>query len=133
MTEIVFAKIPDDDEEHWTAARLADELCLNLASVKEKIYNAEGIPVTVHKYYHQAREKMKWIPITKGKGRMVFIIHISELTPRLKKELENYYNDAGEKAFTRLLKESVGKLFENLDFNYYHISVMKYLTVRFIK
>ena len=126
MTIPVF-DLPPNDDDLWTTGKLIDELFMNLVRVKEKIYNSKGRTVTVHKYYHQAREKMNWVPMTKGGGRMVFTIHISDLTPRLKKELEDYYNDAGEMAFTLLLKEAVGKLFENLDFNHYHQSVMKYL------
>jgi hypothetical protein len=133
MSRMIFDREPYNDNDLWSAARLADELFLNLASVKEKIYNSEGRAVTVHKYYHQAREKMKWIPRTKGKGRNVFTIHISDLTPRLGKELIDYYKDAGKEGLTILLKVAVSKLFENLDFNYYHLSVMKYLRLELIK
>lgn len=117
----------------WTTERLAEELFLNLVSVKENIYNNKGKPVTVHKYYHQAREKMYWIPITKGKGRMSFVINLSDLTDKVRKELEEYYKDTGEKGLGLVLKQAVCKIFENLDFEYTHMSVMKNLTVRLIK
>ena len=122
-----------NDLDLWTTERLVEELFLNLVSVKEKIYNTKGIPVTVHKYYHQAREKMYWIPITKGKGRMSFVINLSDLTDKVRKELEEYYKDTGVKGLGLVLKQAVCKIFENLDFEYTHMRVMKNLTVRLIK
>jgi hypothetical protein len=117
----------------WTTGRLEEEFFLNLVSVKEKIYNDKGKAVTVHKYYHQAREKMYWIPPAKGNGRMSFVIHFSELTDKVRKELLRYYNDAGEKGFTILLKLALCRIFENLDPQYTHLSIMKNLRVKFIE
>lgn len=131
MTEFIFDTIPDNDDNLWTAGRLADELFLNLASIKVKIYNNEGIPVTVHKYYHQVREKIYHIPLY---GNLVpFVIHLSDLTEKIRKELIDYYNDAGERGFTMLLKLAACRIFENLDPEYTHVSVMKNLKVRFIE
>jgi hypothetical protein len=122
-----------NDLDLWTTERIIEELFLDLASVKEKIYNAEGGHVTVHKYYHQAREKMYWIPITKGKGRMSFVIHLSDLTERVKKELQEYYIDAGKKGLSLVLNQAVCRIFENLDFEYTHTNIVKNLAVRLIK
>jgi len=130
---MIFDSEEDSINDLWTTGRLIDELFLNLISIKEIIYNDEGRPVTVHKYYHQAREKMLRIPITKGKGRTSFVIHISHLTEKVGKELIDYYADAGKQAFTIVLKQAVSKIFESLDFEYTHISIMKNLTVRFIE
>jgi len=129
---MIFDKKNAYNTDFWTTARLTEESFLNLISAKEKIYNNDGRTVTVHKYYHQAREKIYRIPLTKGKGMMKFVIHISDLSEKVRKELADYYKDAGEKAFTIVLKLAVAKIFENLDFEYTHISVMKNLTVRLI-
>jgi len=133
LTELIFDITAGYVKGLWTTARLADELFLNLVSITEKIYNSEGKPVTVHKYYHQAREKMKWIPVTKSKGRMSFVIHLSDLTERVKKELEEYYIDAGKKGLSLVLNQAVCRIFENLDFEYTHTSIVKNLAVRLIK
>jgi hypothetical protein len=65
------------------------------------------------KYYHQAGEKMYWIPITKGEGRMSYVIHLSDLTDKVRKELDTYYRDTGRKSLTLLLRDAVCKIFKN--------------------
>ena len=131
MTELIFDSTPDTDNDLWTTGRLADELFLKLASITEKIYNNKGRPVTVHKYYRQAREKMYKIPIFRPSPPLV--IYISDLTPRLRKELEDIYNEDltnNKKQFDYILRKAAGRFFENLDFEYFHMSIMKFLTVR---
>ncbi|MGA8911520.1 MAG: hypothetical protein WB443_01540, partial [Nitrososphaeraceae archaeon] len=72
----------------WTTEALIDELFLCLAGVKEIITNQEknGKRVTVRKYYSQARDLMKWIPIAKPSPP--FIIYLSDLTPQIKNEFK---------------------------------------------
>ena len=128
MSRMIFDRDPHNDNDLWTAARLADELFLNLASVKEKIYNSQGRVITVHKYYHQARVKIYRITIS---GNLIpFVIHLSDLTKKVKAELDQYYREEGQKGLALVLKLAVCKLFENLDFEYTHMSVMKHLNVR---
>jgi len=45
--------------------------------------------------------------------------------------LEFYLENASEQAFRYIVTEAVGRLFENVDSDYYHGSVMKNLNVRF--
>ena len=71
----------DNQEEPWTIECVVDNLTVRLAEVKETIYiNDKDIPV--RKYYRQARELSKWIPIAKPSP--AFIIYISDLTSQLK-------------------------------------------------
>jgi hypothetical protein len=114
-------------EDLWTTEAFVDELFLCLAGVKEYVTNKENSKqVTVRKYYHQARNLMKWIPIAKPSPP--FVIYISDLTPNVKDrldELARTYKDT----LTYILKQSVGRIFENLDFDYYHLSIARNLKV----
>ena len=55
MTSLIYDKTDDSPDDFWTTERLKEEFFLCLANAKEKIYNEEGKPVTVRKYYAQAR------------------------------------------------------------------------------
>lgn len=138
MSRLIFDKDENEDSALWTTARLIDELFLNLASVKETIlvinYEGEVVNVRIHKYYHQAREKMYRIPIAKGTvENMSFVIHLSHLRKNVKAGLDQYYREAGQKGIAIILKLAVCKLFENLDLEYTHLSVMKQLKVRMME
>jgi hypothetical protein len=111
-----------------------DELQLDLCRAKEVITVDQGFYVngqryvrtlTVHKYYRQARELMKWIPI--ARPPLVFVINISDLSLKLIKELEAWINHP---TFSYILKEAAGRIFENLDFSRYHQSIARCLKVR---
>ncbi len=119
-------------EDLWTTEAFIDELFLCLAGVKEIITNDEsyGKQITVRKYYRQARDLMKWIPVAKPSPR--FVVYFSDLTPNVKDrldELARTYKDT----LTYILKQSVGRIFENLDFDYYHLSIARNLKVRLEK
>ena len=120
----------DSSEDFWTTERLKEEFFLCLAGVKEKIYNIEGKAVTVRKYYAQARYKMPLIPVASPSPP--FWIYFSDLTPRIQGDFTEYCTDVSEREVTLFLKEVAGRFFENLDFAYYHGSVMKCLRVRLV-
>jgi hypothetical protein len=101
------------DIEYWTIAHLTDELFLQLAKTKEIIiYN--GKKISIYKYYNQALRMWKWIPISKPKAK--FIINISDLTARLYCELKSLEKHTVQ----YVLKESVKRIFESIDFKFYH-------------
>ena len=129
MTFLLFDKKKDG---LWTTERLKEEFFLCLANVKEKIYNDKGKAVTVRKYYAQARYKMHLIPVGSPSPFSTFVIHFSDLSPRIQEEFTEYCKDIKEKNLTIFLKEVAGRFFENLDFAYYHGSIMKCLRVRLI-
>lgn len=113
-----------DDE--WSIEFAIEELFLCLARVREEIVQDTK---TIHfrKYYHQARILMKWIPIAKPSPE--FIINISDLTPRIAKELQTTHPET----LNYVITQAVGRIFENIDFERYHHSVARNLRVRFEK
>jgi hypothetical protein len=82
--------------------------------------------LTVRKYYRQARELMKWIPIAKPSPE--FVINASDLSPKVIEELEVRIDNPSTLSY--ILKQAAGRVFENLDFDYYHLSVARNLRVR---
>jgi hypothetical protein len=119
--------------EYWTEECLIDELFLQLAGTKE-IINHNGRSVTIYKYYNQAFALRKWIPISKSPSE--FIINLSDLGLRTIAELKalsykgtkDYRSDLGY-----VLKQAVGRIFENIDFRQYHLSIARNLKVRLEK
>jgi hypothetical protein len=114
------------DDEFWTIECLVDKLFLRLAEVKENVNN-NGKEIHVRKYYRQARELFKWIPIAKPSPP--FIICISDLTPRLKEELEHLIT--APESLGYVLNQAVGRIFENLDSERYHMITARKLLVGF--
>jgi hypothetical protein len=123
------------DEEVWSTECTVDELQLDLCRAIEQIMIDRGFYVdgrksvrilTVHKYYKRARELMKWLPIARPPPE--FVINTSDLSPKLIEELEARLDNPP--TFAYILKEAVGRIFENLDFNLYHQSVARSLRVR---
>jgi hypothetical protein len=118
------------NDEVWSTECAVDELQLDLCRAKEEIAIDRGFYVnghrsiktlTVHKYYRQARKLMKWFPPD-------FVINVSDLSPKLIKELEARLDDPP--TFGYILNQAVGRIFENLDFNLYHLSIARNLRVR---
>jgi hypothetical protein len=93
----------------WTLARLTDELFYRLAVFEH--------------YYEQANRLMHRIPLYEPVPS--FVISLTDLSQRLRSELEEC------KKSTRglVLIGAVGKLFENIDYNYFHYSVKSRLVV----
>jgi len=100
-----------------------------LIRVKETVYN-EGKEIHLRKYYKQARDLFKWIPIAKPSP--AFIIYISDLTPELKAQIEHLRATTPEN-LSYVISQAVARIFENLDFEYYHLSIARNLRVRFEK
>lgn len=105
--------LQDNDIEYWHFGYLIEVLFLQLAKIKE-ILNYNGKKVSISKYYNQALRMWKWIPLSKPKAK--FIINISDLTPRIYCDLKNLDSYAAQ----YVLKESVRRIFENIDFKFYH-------------
>jgi hypothetical protein len=128
LTELCFDKNSNCPDDLWTTERLKEEFFLSIASTKEIVTIGTGIPVTGEKYYRQAKEKMYLIPI--AKPSIPFIIKFSDLSLRVRQEFHDYCGENDEKHIGLFLKEIAGRFFENLDFEYYHGSVMRNLRVR---
>ena len=114
--------------DEWTIEYFIDELFLYLANTKECVTNGKGKSIYIRKYYHRARDIIKSIPI--WRPLPVFIINISDLPDRIVKEFEAITDN---KTRAYVLTQAVERIFENLDFEYYHLSIVKNLRVGFEK
>jgi hypothetical protein len=118
----------NEQGEYWTIEYLIEQLILNLCSIRQTTINDNGRALTIRKYYAQARELMKWIPIARL-SLNEFVINISDIRPEIRKEIESISNN--HKTLQYVLTQAVGHIFENLDFEYYHLSIARNLRVRF--
>ena len=71
---------------------------------------------------------MKRVPIARLPSNE-FVINISDITPAIRKEIESVANSP--KILQYILTQAAGRIFENLDFEYYHLSLARNLRVRF--
>jgi hypothetical protein len=78
----------NEQREYWTLECLIDQLFLILCSIRQTEINDNGRSVTIRKYYAQARELMKWIPIARLPSNE-FVINISDIRQPIRKEIEN--------------------------------------------
>ena len=117
----------DEQKEYWTIECLVDQLFLNLCSSKQTIINDNGGAITISKYYSQAHRLMKWIPIARPAPE--FVINISDLEPQVRKEIESIIDSPTTLQY--VLTQAVGRIFENIDFDYYHLSIARNLKVKF--
>ena len=111
--------------ERWSEAYLIDELFLQLATTKSVVSHNGRCGIIIHKYFDQALALRKWIPIAKPVPK--FVINLSDLSTRLVAELRCLENPED------VLKEAVGRIFENIDARQYHLSIASKLKVRFKK
>jgi hypothetical protein len=123
MTKLIFDI--DNHDDVWTNSRLQDEFFLCIAKAPDK------------KYYEQAKRLLFRIPLTEqypesNDEAVPFIINWQDLSPRVQKEFFDYCDLYNKRQITLLLKEIVIRLFENLDFEYAHSSVMKKLRVKMV-
>jgi hypothetical protein len=133
--------LPDITErELWTEEYLVEEIFLRLALTKQIIKHhhievdgsttaKEAIAnccygFTTYKYYNQARILRQWIP--RARPAPKFIIDASDLTIRLIIELKSLGEDGAQQY---VLKEAVGRIFENIGARQYHLSIARNLEV----
>lgn len=124
-------KIPDaKDRQYWTEEYLIDKLFLQLAGTKEIVRHFDK-HVTVYKYYHQAFQLRKWIPIAKPTPE--FVVNISDVSVRIAAELKVLSTGEEKGDLGYVLRQAVGRIFENIDFRQYHLSIARKLKVRLDK
>jgi hypothetical protein len=133
MTKFIFDHSNESLDILWTTERLIDELFIDLSSTSceiKKLGN-DGVYQIIHfkKYYRQALNKFYRIPLWTPAPS--FIISISDLSEKVKSELDNYYKAGCRNMFNYIVTEAVGRLFENIDRIYFHQSIMKNLKVIF--
>jgi hypothetical protein len=115
-----------DVEELWSRECLVDELFLCLARKREEITLSRGKTIRIRSYYCQARELMKWLPIARPAPG--FVINASDLSRKVIEELEVRADNPDDIGY--ILRQAVGRIFENLNDDYYHRSIARSLKVR---
>ena len=118
--------IKADEREYWTEEYLVEKLFLRIAHTKESVIH-NGKNATINKYHNQALRLRKWIPITKPAPE--FVINISDLTPRILAELKTL----DKCSYNYVTKQAVARIFEEIDFRRYHLSIGRKLKVRLDK
>ena len=111
---------PSSHIEYWTKQCLIDELFLQLAGTKQIIKHNDK-SVTIRKYYNQAHRLRPWIAAANPTPK--FVINLCDLTPRIIAEIKTLEDSK------YVLKQAIGRIFENIDFRQYHLSISKVLGV----
>lgn len=119
-----------EDIEYWTENALVEELFLQLACTKKTAVarnrlSRKYVVVTDYKYYQQALKLRRWIPIARPPPE--FVVNLSDLSSRVIVELKVLQNTQD------VLKQAVGRIFENIDEQQYHLSIASQLKVRLEK
>ena len=122
-------------EEQWTHSKFKYEFFICLTKVKdpnksESVTEDERIFLNDDKYYAQAKNLMRYIPITRPENLIPpFVFNLSDLTPKIKQEFKDYCKLNDQREISIFLKEIATKFFENIDYNYTHDSVLSHLVV----
>jgi hypothetical protein len=124
MTTELIEDPDQQQQQEWTEDFLIQEIFLHLAGNKETVRLHNGKSITVYKYYHQAFQLRKWIPIAKPVPE--FIVNMSDIIDtRIISEL----GALDKKGYEYILKQAVGRIFENNNFRQYHLSIARNLEV----
>lgn len=116
------------DTEQCTTNCLIEGFAYELATFTDYIINEHGEHIPTRAYYDQAKELMYRIPVYRPIP--TFKVYLNHLSDKLKRELDDYSKD--RRSLTYVLKQSVGRIFENIDTEYYHNSVASLLEVELI-
>ena len=106
----------------WLTSYLIDHLKLHLATYTEVITDNEGKTVEVRIYYYQALQMLK---IGAYNPASAYVIRFSHLTSRLQTEL----NELDVIDLNYVLKQSVSRIFEDINIDLYHNSISRMLRI----
>jgi hypothetical protein len=119
--EIIDANDKPSVVERWTEECLIDVLFLELAITKSLVSHNGRCGMIIHKYYNQAIALLKWISI--ARPPLAFVVDRSELSTRVLVELKVLNSPQ------IILKQAVGRIFENVDELQYHMAIARALEV----
>jgi hypothetical protein len=133
----------------WSFAAISDELFISMLDTKaafcminsnrkissmpdhndgEKVYRCNtGSGVLRRLYEEQARYKMFRIPVLRPPS--IFVVYLKHLDDRLKNELASLDRESKD----YVMKEAIGRLFENIDKRFFLLSVKPLLKWRLEK
>jgi hypothetical protein len=112
------------DSTPWHTSYIIDRLKQHLTNMRYTLTNDKLGIVEGRKYYDQAYGMQN---IGAFKPTPSFIIHLSDLTPKLIKEISQLDNESR----SYVLCQAVGRIFEDINSELYHNSISKVLRVRF--
>ncbi len=132
---LIFDKEGNNPNDLWTTERFKEMFFLYLTTVTEIVNSTDpfsfGKDITVKKYYRQARDIMYLISVFRPVP--VFVIDFSDLSPKLQMEFTDFCKAYNQHTITLFLKEIAGRFFENLNYEFFHGSIMRLLKVRLEK
>jgi hypothetical protein len=99
--------------QHWTTNKLEQELYIDLM----KVCNDENH----RKYEQQAKDLLYKIPVYRPIP--IFTVSLADLSDRVKLELRGLE----PKSLNDVMKEGIGRIFENIDERYFLLNVKKLL------
>ena len=105
--------------DFWTTGHIIDELAFRLSSVASYVIKEDTNKILIsHKYYDQA----EWLShrINVWKPTPEFVINVSDLTSRLKKELKEI--SSTPETLNHVVTQAVARIFEAVNFELYHKS-----------
>ena len=119
-------------------AAIVDELFISMMDVKVRFCMMNGLTTEVRKldlknlgrgvrrrlYEEQARYKMYRIPIFRPPP--IFVVHLKHLDDRLKQELSTLHSENKDD----VMKEAIGRIFEQIDKRFFLLSVKPLLQWR---
>jgi hypothetical protein len=117
--------------EPWSTNYIKDELTFQLSSTKSSLIDEKNRDIpTINKYHDHAEFVLYRINLYKPSPE--FLINRSDLTSRLKNELERLYKSS-PKLFEQIVTESVQTILEGVNQRYYHVNGIPYkVTWRFV-
>jgi hypothetical protein len=105
--------------DFWTKGRLIDELTFRLSSFNSCIIKEDTHEIHItHKYHDQAEWMFHRINVWKPTPE--FVINVSDLTTRLKKELKEI--SSNPETLNDVVTQAVARIFEAVNFELYHKS-----------
>jgi hypothetical protein len=127
-----------DPHERWTAQKIRDELVLDLSNAvgTNVAYNPSLYPNGVSeeiqekyqqgidypfKYRDQARKLLYRIPI--DKPAPYYIIHVSDLDRKVKQQLKALNASYTNIDYQHIISSAVDRMFESINYAYFHLSV----------
>ena len=116
-------RLDDADSTPWSMSYIIDRLKQHLANVRYTLTNDKLGTVEGRKYYDQAYRMQN---IGAFRPTPSFIIYLSDLTPKLIKQVSELDNESRG----YVLCQAVGRIFEDLNSELYHNSISKMLKVR---
>lgn len=111
--------------ERWTELYLIEQLFMEFATKKLVVSHKGTCGITVHKYYNEALRLRNWLIFSRPAPD--FVVNLSDLSTRVVAELK-VLEDPQD-----VLKQAVGRIFENIDPVQYHLSIASQLKVRLEK